>query len=405
MKHSATLAIPLALSILLAACGGGGGGAPEPTPAPASSTSSPPPDTASPPVAAASASPGVLASANTTARGVAVLDAGTRVAAWSDDTGVHSQRFNAEGGLVGSAMPLAASGTLTGVAALAGGGYVVEYSQPGLVLVQIVSASGALAGPPVPVRTQAQVEADLAGQRNPQLSGGAGVYALGDGGFAALYRQSHLATIPGDFPIDVMAQRFDALGSAVGAPRALAQETPVHPTTSAPTPAGGLVTAGTLLCPCQGGGLALVNVRDSALQQWGGYQSPPFDQTSDQGAVGLAGGNYVAVWTATSPASQAGQVKGQLFALDAGTPSGTRSLSPVLSFANAGAGARVTALAGGGFLLSWGTSAQTFDASAQPVGGVMQILDGSIAATPDGGFVVVAQVGTQLVEQHYPVNP
>lgn len=34
----------------------------------------------------------------------------------------------------------------------------------------------------------------------------------------------------------------------------------------------------------------------------------------------------------------------------------------------------------------------------------MQILDGSIAATPDGGFVVVAQVGSQLVEQSYRVG-
>lgn len=34
----------------------------------------------------------------------------------------------------------------------------------------------------------------------------------------------------------------------------------------------------------------------------------------------------------------------------------------------------------------------------------MQILDGSIAAAPDGGFVVVAQVGSQLVEQSYRVG-
>jgi hypothetical protein len=77
----------------------------------------------------------------------------------------------------------------------------------------------------------------------------------------------------------------------------------------------------------------------------------------------------------------------------------------VVTFTTATPGARVTALAGGGFLLSWGTSAQAFDDNAQPVSGVIQILNGSIAATPDGGFVVVAQVGSQLVEQQYTVGP
>ena len=43
---------------------------------------------------------------------------GTRVAAWSDDTGVHSQLVDAQGGLVGSAVSFAASGTFTGVAPL-----------------------------------------------------------------------------------------------------------------------------------------------------------------------------------------------------------------------------------------------------------------------------------------------
>jgi hypothetical protein len=33
----------------------------------------------------------------------------------------------------------------------------------------------------------------------------------------------------------------------------------------------------------------------------------------------------------------------------------------------------------------------------------MQILDGNIAATPDGGFVDVAQVGSQLVEMQYSI--
>ena len=350
------------------------------------------------PATAAPGAPVVLANVNSIARGVAVLNSGMRVAAWSDDAGVHSQRFDVRGSPVGSATSIAASGTFTGVAALAGGGYVIEYSQPGVVLVQVMDATGALAGAPAVVRTQAQVEAQSAGLRDPALAGGAGVYPLGDGGFAAQYRESHVVTVPGDFPISLMARRFDALGNALGAPAALASEIPGRPATSASTPGGGLATAATLLCPCAGSGLAQVTVRDAALQSQGGYQSPPFDQTTAQGGVGLGNGNYIAIWTTIPSGPQAPQVKGQVFAPQAG------SVTPVLTFANAGAGARVTALAGGGFLLSWGDFAQAFDANAQPQGAVLQILDGSIAATPDGGFVVVAQVGMQLVEQQYRVG-
>ena len=146
--------------------------------------------------------------------GVATAQASTG----SSALGVYSQLFDAQGHPVGSAMSVAAGGTFTGVAALAGGGYVIEYSQPGVVLVQVMDAAGAAAGAPVAVRTQAQVEAHLAGLREPALAGGAGVHALGDGGFAAQFRESHLVTVPGDSPISLMAQRYDALGNAVGAP-------------------------------------------------------------------------------------------------------------------------------------------------------------------------------------------
>jgi hypothetical protein len=150
-------------------------------------------------------------------------------------------------------------------------------------------------------------------------------------------------------------------------------------------------------------------VRNSSLQQEGAFEKTPGDLTASQTAARLANGNFVAVWTVTSPAAGstavANQVQGQVFALDASTASGSRSITPVLTFANVGAGARVTALAGGGFLLSWGTAAQAFDAAGQPVGAVMQILDGDITATPDGGFVVVAQVGAQLVTRAYTTAP
>lgn len=345
--------------------------------------------------------PVALADVNSSARGVAVLGSGLRVAAWSDAAGVHSQLFDAHGGLVGSASTVSASGTFTGVAALAGGGYVIEYSQPDAVLVQVFTASGQVAGPPAVVRTQAQVEADLASHHSPALLGGAGVVALGDGGFAAQYRTTYQATVPGDYPGTVMAQRYDAAGNPVGAPASLAQEIPGFQSASvSSTAGGGLVVAGPYLCPCAAGLSATFGVFDATLGRLGGFSSYPFESTTAQGAAGLGNGSVVGIWTVTSPTSQAGLVKGQVQALGGGGTS-----TPALAFANAGAGARVTALAGGGFLLSWGTSAQAFDASAQPVGPVLQILDGSIAATPDGGFVVVAQVGAQLVEQQYAAGP
>ena len=347
--------------------------------------------------------PSVLANANTTARGVAVLPGGTRVAGWSDESGVHSQLFDAQGALVGSAVSIASSGTFTGVAALAGGGYVVEYDQPGMVLVQVVSPAGSLAGAPKVVRTQEQVaaEPELA-NLNPRLLGGAGVHALGDGGFVAEYRQGQDFRIPGSTAQDLYGQHYDALGNAIGARTYIAGEIPApgRSATSASTPSGGLITAGTFLCPCAGGGLASITVRDSALNLQRSTSSPLGEETSFQSAAGLANGNYIAVWTVGSvpPTQAAGTVRGKVFGPDGA------NVTPVLTFPDAGAGARVTALAGGGFLLSWGTSAQVFDARAQAVGGVMEILDGSIAATPDGGFVVVAQVGTQLVQQQYAVG-
>ena len=78
-------------------------------------------------------------------------------------------------------------------------------------------------------------------------------------------------------------------------------------------------------------------------------------------------------------------------------------ISGLLTFPNAAPGARVTALAGGRFLVTSGGSAQAFDGNGQAITGVIQIQSGSVAAAGDGGFVVLAQVGLQLVPQQYAV--
>jgi hypothetical protein len=335
--------------------------------------------------------------------GSAVLNDGTRVAVWSDGRGVFSQRFDAAGHLVGGQLQVGA-GKFSGVAALPSGGYVVEYQQPDAVLAQIVTPSGTLSGPPLTVRTQAQIAAEFTFDPNyqsvqpPSLAGGAGVFALPDGGFAAQYLRYQLAFIPGFIPYEVFAQKYDAGGHAVGSPVMLRSEGDPSSFAMAPVPGSGMLVAEVLACPCSGAGAPGTHVFDQNLQSRHiDYQSMPGPNASP-GAAALTGGNFVMVWTVDN------HVQGQIFAIDPTSISGTRNVTPVITFQNAAAGARVVALAGGGFLLAGNGTAQAFDANGQAATDVMQILDGSTAATPDGGFLVVAQVGSQVVEQYYAVS-
>jgi hypothetical protein len=343
-------------------------------------------------------SPPVLANTTTTGRDVAVLKSGTRIAAWSDDGGVHTQRIDARAGLVGSSVLIAPSGSFTGLAALSSGGYVVQYTLPDAVLVQIMDATGVPTGAPVVVRTQAQVAADPRYQLWDQarLAGGAGVFPNPDGGFIAVYREFHAVHSPWDRPNSLFAQRFDALGTPVGSPKYVGDDA-----TSAigATPSGGLVTSGLNYCGCSGSGQVWVSMYDSGLNQT--LLPVRSDPSSDSpNAAGLANGAYVAIW------GYFGQVYGEIFAPQPG--GGFQDVTPrdpytahYMNFPSAALGARVTALATGGFLVSWGTSAQAYSAAGFPIGEVAQILDGKITATPEGGFVVVAQVGSQLLAQQY----
>jgi hypothetical protein len=337
------------------------------------------------------------------ASGSAVLNDGTRVAVWSDGSGVYSQRFDAAGNLVGDRLRLAAAGKFTGVAALASGGHVVEYQQPDVVLAQIVTPAGTLAGPPLTVRTQAQIAAEFTLDPNhqavqpPSLAGGSGVVAMPDGGFAAQYLRYQLAFIPGFIPYELFAQKYDASGNPVGSPVMLRSEGSPSSFTTAPVPSGGMLVAEVLACPCSGSGAPGTHVYDQNLQaRHIDFQAMP-GANAFPSAAGLSGGNFVMAWTIDN------QVRGQVFATDPTSISGSRNVTPTLTFQNAAPGARVTALAGGGFLLSWTSAAQAFDGNGQPTTDVMPILDGSVTATPDGGFIVVAQAGSQLVEQYYPL--
>jgi hypothetical protein len=346
--------------------------------------------------------PSVIANSASNAKDVAVLADGIRVAAWGDGANVYAQRFDTAGALAGDKLQVATAANFSGLAALASGGYVVQYQTPDAVLAQLVTASGALAGAPLTVRTQAQITADYPPNpaypaENATLAAGGGVVALPDGGFAAEYIKYQASHIPGTIPYEVFAQKFDAAGNAVGTPMLLSSEGSATSFTTASVPSNGLLVADILACPCSGSGAPGTTVFDANLQRahiaFGGMpgnnSSPSAAQMTDQ--------NFIMVWTAGSA------VQGQVFGADSSTATGTRNITAVIAFANAVPGSRVIALAGGGFLIAGGGAAQAFDASGQPVSPVMQILDGNVAATADGGFVDVAQVGAQLVQQQYSI--
>lgn len=344
----------------------------------------------------------MVAATASTSRDVAVLADGTRVAAWSDAANVYSQRFDATGHLLGDRLQLAMNASFSGVASLASGGYVVEYQTPGAVYAQVVTSSGTPAGAPLTVRTQAQITADyppnpLYPAENATLAGGGGVVALADGGFAAQYIQYQPSHIPGTIPYAVFGQKFDAVGNASGSPVLLSSEGSTSSFTTAPIASSGLLVAHILACPCSGSGAPGTTVFDANLQRANiAYGGMPGNNTAPSAAQ-MKDGNFVMVWTAGSV------VQGQVFGPDSSTVTGTRNVTAVITFQGVVPGARVIALAGGGFLLAGGGAAQAFDASGQPVSPMMQILDGNVAATSDGGFVDLAQVNAQLVEQQYSI--
>jgi hypothetical protein len=339
-----------------------------------------------------------------------VLSSGARVAAWSDTSGVHAQQFDASGALVQSAVVVAANGTFSAVAPLPGGGYVVEYHTPQAVLVQVVSAAGALVGPASTVRTQDQITQDYVNtpNANPVLVGGGGVYAFADGSYAASYIVQHIVTIPTDVPTALLAQKFDASGRAVGSPVLLRDTITVDEMASAAAPGSRLIAA-SMLTHSSGAGLQGATVFDSGLNPLFGVSLGQLGNTNIQPSVaGLVNGNFIALWTVSALppiGPSANQVQGQIFTADPTSPSGARVVSVLLTFPNAAPGARVTALAGGGFLVTSGGSAQAFDGNGQAITGVIQIQPGSVAAAADGGFVMLAQVGSQLVSQQYRVSP
>jgi hypothetical protein len=367
---------------------------------------------------------GALSLVNTTTAGdqapplVAGLAGGGYVVTWfsSADQNVYAQQYDAAGSRVGGETTVAHAGpgTASGVAGLAGGGYVVLFTQGGAggptsVLAQRMDASGHAVGGPAVVASSADGSLPLAGDS---------VEALPDGGWLVTFHSEYMPPSPIEYGTEY-AQRFDASGAAVGGQLTLAQTSGDLQTSTAVLPDGEWVTAYNQFVNYHDGMVAFTQQFSSTggTEQANTINVSQATEVSPQVAV-LASGHEAVVWFTPDQQPTWYHLQGQLFDA-AGAP-----LGPAFDLANAqgllaGSAPQVTALADGGFVVSWEHSAlvsastsgpstysfdlqaQYFDANGTASGAAIQVgptttvaatspptMHWSVAATPDGGFVV-----------------
>jgi hypothetical protein len=358
---------------------------------------------------------------------VTTLASGGYVIAWTSTTSaggqdIVAQVYDAAGAGVGGetvlydGAPGAAEVHLGGITGLLGGGFVLSWSDSstnateGGVTVFAQRFDDAAQPVSAPTVVNTMMERGMASN---------GALALADGGFLAVYNHFYIPPVPPAYGGAIHTQRFDPAGNKIGTE----------------TEAGGY------------GGLPWAEVvRAAALRDGGwvlafttadGFNSPNFHQTvwirqfdsagismgltplgdsgddqSDPAVAGLANGNYVVAW------AQDG-LRAQLMD-PGGTPIGPRL--ELVSAAGADLYTQVTALADGGFLVSWQHAtlvsqpsaengfqyqydtevlAQYYDALGRASGQTLQLealhrVTGSpvtpeswgVTALPDGGFVV-----------------
>jgi hypothetical protein len=352
---------------------------------------------------------------------VARLANGEYVAAWlsSANTGgagpfqIVAQLFAANGTRVGGETVLHAGGnSLTGLTALADGSFVVSWQDDtanangSLVLAQHFGASGQALAAPIVVNTTV----------TPGVTSD-GAIALADGGWLEVY---NVPSPPEQFAIydgTVDTQRFDANGNPVGGEVDAGNYTRGSTFAATALHDGGWVLGWNV----EGGRFSptpFANVLKEQFDSAGHTTGPvdlgtPYYQSWDAGqqlpaAATLSNGDYVMVWLDYP------NVQAELF-----DPSGAIISGPYNLPAPAGgqnAHPQVTALADGGFVVSWmnftarpepssydtQVFGQYFDAAGRPLGTTMQFQSAvatgttpfgppvhwTVAATPDGGFVV-----------------
>jgi len=355
---------------------------------------------------------------------LAALAQGGYVAVWQSapSTGsgpvqIVAQLFDAGGNRIGGQLVLRDTGTahLSGVTALANGSFVVSWeddtlsSAGGVVLAQRFDASGHALAPAAVVNST--VVPGVASD---------GAIALADGGWLELY---NVPTVPAQpFQIydgTVDTQRFDANGNPVGGETDVGSYTRGAGFTSSALHDGGWIVAWGVV----GGNYGptpFSNVLKAQFNSTGQSAGTvdlghAFFDSTDSGqrspaATTLANGDYVVTWE-HYPTLQAElfDPTGAIISgpYDLPTAAGGWSMHP-----------QVTALADGGFVVSWMNSVvrpdysydtqvlgQYFDAAGRPRGAALQFestitgintptgsqVHWTVTATSDGGFVVETQ--------------
>jgi Ca2+-binding RTX toxin-like protein len=291
---------------------------------------------------------------------IARLSNGNFVVVWSDESqlsspdtsvsAIKAQVFDSSGSRIGFEFVVntRAPGAQTDpqVAALANGGFVVSWDDRGSggapldIRAQVFSGPAAFVGPEILVNTT------TAGTQSENA-----IARLADGGFVVVWTHD---TEPNGVSGDIYGQRFDAAGNKVG-------------------------------------GEFIVDAPASTKQV-------------DASVAGLAGGGFVVTWTdpETSADGNGSAVRGRVYNAD-GTAAGAEFVVNTDAPGNQG-DSDVTALAGGGFVVTWtgadgsglGVRAQVFDAGGAKLG-AEQIVNTTtlnsqfapaVTALASGGFVV-----------------
>ncbi len=309
---------------------------------------------------------------------VAALAGGGFVVTWSSlgqdgsISGIYGQRYAADGTALGSEFRVntftADSQIYSSVAALAGGGFVVTWSSYGQdgsvsgIYGQRYAADGTALGSEFRVNTFTN---------NYQVY--SSVAALAGGGFVVTWMSwSQDGSLFG-----IYGQRYAADGTAVGqrVPRQHVYHRQPGASSVAALAGGGFVV--TWESPGQdGSGYGIYGQRyaadGTALGSEFRVNTFTTDNQEASSVTALAGGGFVVTWTSNGQDGSGTGIYGQRYAAD-GTPLGSEFRStrspPTQLYPS------VTALAGGGFVVTWTSNGQ--DGSGSGIYGQRYAADGS----------------------------
>jgi hypothetical protein len=352
---------------------------------------------------------------------IAGLANGGAVVTWfsAADQNVYVQQYDASGARAGgeTLVANAAGGSVAGVTDVAGG-FVVLFTQGGAggassVLAQRFDFAGHVVGAATVVASSTSGSTPVAGES---------IETLPDGGWLVTYEREYLPPSP-IASATLYGQRFDANGTAVGGELTLAQASGSLETSTAVLPDGEWVTTYNQFANYHDGLVAYATqFASSGVAEHVTTINPNPDATEVAPQVAqLAGGQQVVVWFTPDQQATAFHLQAQLFDA-AGAPLAASFDLADAQGALVGKDPQVTALVGGGFLVSWvhaqlvsqassGPStysfdvrAQSFDATGHANGAPVQLepartvtgyvpptFHWSVLATGDGGFVAAEE--------------